>query len=68
MVLLLADCLQLVAASGSMQKATIHGLDHTGHPEGATNYHRRPCIPCCWFLRVEQLVIIDTECTFVACI
>jgi len=34
----------------------------------ATDYHRRPCILCRWSSRVEQFVVFDTECTFVACI
>ena len=38
------------------------------YPEGATDYHSRPCILCRWSSRVEQFVVIDAECTFVACI
>ena len=58
------------AAGGSLgvtQKAAILGFGQTGHPEGATDYHRRPCILCRRSLCLEQFVVIDTECTFVAC-
>jgi len=53
---------------GDTQKATTLGLGQTGHPEGATDYHRRPCILCRRSSCVEQFVVIDAECTFVACI
>ena len=43
-------------------------LSQSGHPEGATDYHNRRCILCHRSSRVEQLVVIDAECTFVACI
>ena len=67
--LYLADQLQPLAALESrMQKAAILGLGQTGHPERARNYHRRPCILCRWSSCVEQFVVIDAECTFVACI
>ena len=32
------------------------------------DYHRQQCILCHQSLRVEQFVVIDAECTFVACI
>jgi len=60
-----------VPASGSLgvtQKAAILGLCQTGHPEGTTDYHRRWCIVCRRSSYVEQFVVIDTECTFVACV
>ena len=53
---------------GVMQKATIFGLSQTGHPEGTTVYYRWPCILCRRSSCVEQSVIIDAECTFIACI
>ena len=49
------------------QKAAILGLGQTGHPERATDHHRRPCILCRRSSRLEQFVVIDAECTFVAC-
>jgi len=52
---------------GVTQKAAILGLGQTGHPEGATDHYRRPCILCRRSSRVEQFVVIDAECTFVAC-
>ena len=60
------------AAGGNLgvtQKAAILGLGlgQTGHPEGTTDYHRRPCILCRRSSRLEQFVVIDAECTFVAC-
>jgi len=52
---------------GVMQKATILGLGQTGHPDGTTDHHRRPCILCRRSSHLEQFVVIDAECTFVAC-
>ena len=52
---------------GVTQKAAILGLGQTGHPEGATDHHRRPCILYRRSSRLEQFVVIDAECTFVAC-
>ena len=54
------------AAGGSLgvtQKVTILGLSQTGHPQGTTDYYRRPCILCCSFSHVKQFVVVDTECT-----
>ena len=57
------------ASLGVTQKAAaIIGLGQTGHPKGATDYHRWPCILCRRSSHVEQFVVINAECTFVACI
>jgi len=66
----IADQMQPVDARslGVTQKASILGLGQTGHPDSTTDYHRRQCILYHWSSCVEQFVVIDTECIFVACI
>jgi len=63
------DQLQPVAALESHRRlrSSASALGQTGHPEGATDYHRRPCILCRRSSRLEQFVVIDVECTFVVC-
>ena len=56
-----------VALYTSHYVSEAYGLGQTGHPEGATDHHRRPCILCRRSSRLEQFVVIDAECTFVAC-
>jgi len=58
----------LLNPSTMLLTCTGFGLGQTGHPESTMDYHRRLCILCRWSSRVEQFLIIDTECTFIACI
>jgi len=56
------------AAGGSLgvtQKAMTFGLGQTGHPEVTTDYHRGPRRRSS---HVEQFVVIDAQCIFVACV